>query len=47
MDFGMIKKTPRGYQVTSERGKPLSKPNLSKEQAKKRLQQVEYFKRKK
>lgn len=40
----MIKKTNSGYQVTSERGKPLSKPNLSKKQAKKRLRQVEYFK---
>ena len=43
----MITKTKQGYQVTSERGKPLSKPNLTKQQAKKRLQQVEYFKRKK
>lgn len=43
----MIKKTPSGYKVTSEKGKNLSKPTLTKEQAKKRLQQVEYFKRKK
>lgn len=42
----MIKKTKSGYQVTSEKGKPLSKPTLSKSDAKKRLQQVEYFKRK-
>ena len=43
----MIKKTPTGYKVTSEKGKNLSKPTLTKEEAKKRLQQVEYFKRKK
>lgn len=43
----MIKKTKGGYQVKSEGGKPLSKPNLTKEQAEKRLKQVEYFKNKK
>ena len=44
----MIKKTPKGYEVKSEKtGKPLSKPNLSKVAAVKRLQQVEYFKHKK
>ena len=43
----MIKKTPSGYKVTSEGGKNLSKPNLSKGQAEKRLAQVEYFKNKK
>jgi len=44
----MIKKTPRGYKVTSESGKKnLSKPNLSKAEAVKRLRQVEYFKNKK
>lgn len=42
----MIKKTGSGYVVKSEGGKNLSKPNLTKEQAKKRLQQVEYFKHK-
>jgi len=42
----MIKKTDKGFQITSEKGKPLSKPNLTKEQAKKRLKQVEYFKKK-
>lgn len=43
-----IVKTGKGYQVKSEKtGKPLSKPGLSKEAAKKRLQQVEYFKHKK
>lgn len=40
----MIKKTKQGYQVKSESGKNLSKPNLSKEEAKKRLKQVEMFK---
>ena len=43
----MIIKTPKGHQVVSKEGKPLSRPNLSKEQAEKRLQQVEYFKHKK
>lgn len=36
----------KGYQVKSEGGKNLSKPGLSKKAAKKRLRQVEYFKRK-
>ena len=42
----MIQKTKQGYQVKSEKGKNLSKPNLTKEQAEKRLRQVEYYKRK-
>lgn len=41
----MIKKTPKGYQVKSESGKNLSKPNLSKTAAEKRLAQVEYYKK--
>ena len=41
----MIVKTNKGYQVKSESGKNLSKPNLSKQQAKNRLAQVEMFKR--
>lgn len=42
----MIKKTKSGYVVKSEKtGKNLSKKNLSKKAAVKRLQQVEYFKR--
>ena len=42
----MIVKTGKGYEVKSESGKKnLSKPNLSKKQAVKRLRQVEYFKR--
>jgi hypothetical protein len=41
----MIVKSGKGYQVKSESGsKNLSKPGLSKKQAQKRLQQVEYFK---
>lgn len=44
----MIKKTASGYKVTSESGKKnLSKKNLTKAQAVKRLRQVEYFKNKK
>ena len=43
----MIVKTKQGHQVKSEKGKPLSKPNLTKKQAEKRLAQVEYFKRSK
>lgn len=40
----MITKTSKGYQVKSESGKNLSKPDLSKQEAQKRLKQVEYFK---
>lgn len=43
----MIVKSDGGYQVKSEKGKNLSKPGISKTKAKKRLQQVEYFKHKK
>lgn len=43
----MITKTKKGYQVKSESGKNLSKPNLTKEQAQKRIREVEYFKSKK
>ena len=46
MRFNVIRKTSKGYQVKSEGGKNLSKPNLTKAQAKKRLRQVEFFKRK-
>jgi hypothetical protein len=44
-----IKKTKSGYEVVSEKypGKKLSKTNLTKGQAVKRLQQIEYFKNKK
>lgn len=40
----MIVKTKSGYKVKSRGGKSLSRGNLTKKQAKKRLQQVEYFK---
>jgi hypothetical protein len=40
----MIRKTKSGYQVKSESGKNLSKPNLTKAEAEKRLAQVEAFK---
>jgi len=40
----MIKKTAKGYIVKSESGKNLSKPNLTKKAAVKRLRQVEWFK---
>jgi len=41
----MIKKTTQGFKVTSESGKKnLSKSNLTKAQAEKRIRQVEYFK---
>lgn len=44
----MIKKVKEGYKVVSEKtGKNLGGPYKSKEQAKKRLQQVEFFKRRK
>jgi len=42
----MIVKSNGGYQVKAEGGKNLSKKGLSKGAAKKRLQQVEYFKHK-
>lgn len=41
-----IRKVDGGYKVYSAKGKPLSK-KVSKAQAKKRLSQVEYFKRQK
>lgn len=40
----MIVKTNSGYQVLSEKGKPLSKDNLTLKQAEERLKQVEMFK---
>jgi len=41
----MIRKVKDGYKVLSENGKNLGGPYKSKAEAKKRLQQVEYFKR--
>ena len=43
----MIVKSKGGYKVKSESGKNLSKGGLSKGQAEKRLEQVEYWKTKK
>jgi hypothetical protein len=40
----MIRKTKGGYKVLSESGKNLGGPYKSKEEAKKRLRQVEFFK---
>ena len=42
----MIKKVKEGYKVVSEKsGKNLGGPYKTKDQAKKRLRQVEFFKR--
>lgn len=43
----MIRKVSGGYKVYSEKGKPISKTYSTKEQAQKRLSQIEYFKYKK
>jgi hypothetical protein len=44
----MIKKVKGGYEVVSEKtGKNLGGPYKTKEEAKKRLRQVEFFKRSK
>jgi hypothetical protein len=44
----MIKKVKHGYKVLSENGKKnLGGPYKTKEEAKKRLRQVEYFKHRK
>ena len=40
----MIIKVDGGFQVFSEKGKPLSKVLASREAAEKRLRQVEFFK---
>lgn len=42
----MIVKTSKGYVVKSESGKNLSRHYATKQQAQKRLSQVEYFKNK-
>jgi NAD(P)-dependent dehydrogenase (short-subunit alcohol dehydrogenase family) len=47
MEKSMIKKVKEGYNVVSEKGKNLGGPYKTREEAKKRLQQVEFFKRKK
>ena len=43
----MIVKTTKGYVVKSEKGKTLSKPYPTKEQAQNRLREIEYWKNKK
>lgn len=43
----MIIKTAKGYVVKSEKGRNLGGPYKSKEEAQKRLRQVEYFKHQK
>ena len=43
----MIIKTAKGYMVKSEKGKNLGGPYKRKEDAQKRLRQVEYFKQRK
>lgn len=43
----MISKTSKGYVVKSENGRVLSKPYPTKQQAQKRLNEIEYFKSKK
>jgi hypothetical protein len=43
----MIKKVKAGYKVLSSKGKNLGGPYKTEEGAKKRLRQVEFFKRKK
>ncbi len=40
----MIRKTSKGFMVTSESGKPLSSDDLTHDQAVARLAQVEHFK---
>lgn len=43
----MIRKVKNGYKVLSEKGKRLGAPYKTKEEAEKRLKQVEYFKHRK
>lgn len=42
----MIVKTSKGYVVKSEKGRVLSKPYQTKQQAQKRLNQIHFFKNK-
>jgi len=42
----VIRKTSQGYKVVSEKGKNLSRKDLTKEEAEHRLRQIEYFKHK-
>jgi hypothetical protein len=43
----MIIKTAQGYMVKSEKGRNLGGPYPTREEAQRRLRQVEYFKHKK
>ena len=43
----MIRKSGKGYKVLSKKGKNLGGPYKTLEEAKKRLRQVEFFKRNK
>ena len=43
----MIKKTPQGYVIYSEKGKKISRPYKTKGEAAKRLGQIEHFKKEK
>jgi hypothetical protein len=43
----MIRRVKRDYQVVSRKGRNLGGPYKTLEQAKKRLRQVEFFKRRK
>ena len=43
----MIRKVNGGYKVYSEKGKPLSRTYQTKEQAQKRLAEIDYWKNKK
>jgi hypothetical protein len=46
-DDAMIKKVKGGYQVLSSKGKNMGGPYKTREEALKRLRQVEFFKHKK
>lgn len=43
----MIRKTSKGYKVVSHKGKNLGGPYKSKRTARKRLGEIEYFKKRK
>jgi hypothetical protein len=43
----LIRKTPRGYRVVSEKGKNLGGPYKTRAEAEKRLRQVDYWKSRK
>jgi hypothetical protein len=45
-ETSMIVKTAKGYVVKSEKGKNLGGPYQNKDEAQKRLRQVEFFKHK-